>query len=403
MLQNSWMSNKKHPCVSVIIPSYNRANYLPEALDSVLAQTYQDFEVIVVDDGSTDNTESAVFPYLSRIRYVKQNNSERSAARNHGIRLASGEFIAFLDSDDFWRPSKLEKQVAFLKKHPDVDLVYTWLDICDMGGRPLKLVKDGRPLTTQHGASVFYPLLLRNFVVGGATTVMARRSAIELAGGFDEGLRHVEDWDLWLRMALRGQFGFIPESLAFYRVNHANVYEKQSRLNVQDSYLNVIEKNLSMIPEALLDDYQRRVALAQAHWYVAKLYYSVSRIPEGQDNLLQAIRLDPEFFSNSNSILLEDLASWANNLYEDGNTPEIDALRLLNRFFRNLPVGTEPWNDMRSKTLSLFHASRFFQGVGSDDSGQSRHDLVTMIRHNPRWLLNRGVWILGLRALMANR
>src|SRR5262249_441294 len=125
------------PLVTVVIPTYNRADLLPDAIESVLAQSYKPIEIIVVDDGSTDDTRAVATRFGDRIRYVYQENAERAAARNHGLRLACGDFIAFLDSDDYWDHDKIESDVSVLAEHTGTGVVYSDLEIVDLHGRHL--------------------------------------------------------------------------------------------------------------------------------------------------------------------------------------------------------------------------------------------------------------------------
>ena len=113
------------PLVTVVIPTYNRADYIAETIESVLSQTYRNIEVIVIDDGSTDGTAQVVAPFIPRVSYVQQENAERGASRNHGLRLARGKYVAFLDSDDVWLPTKVADDVAYLEARPDVGLIHT--------------------------------------------------------------------------------------------------------------------------------------------------------------------------------------------------------------------------------------------------------------------------------------
>ena len=117
------MVNNREPLVSVIIPTYNSSQYIKEAIDSVLAQTYKNFEIIVIDDGSTDNTKEVLAPYLSVIKYIYKNNGGPASARNRGIKEANGEFVAFLDADDVWKPDRLARGVDILDQRPEVGLI----------------------------------------------------------------------------------------------------------------------------------------------------------------------------------------------------------------------------------------------------------------------------------------
>jgi len=186
------------PKVSVIIPTYNRRDYVQEAVRSVLAQTYQDFELIVVDDGSTDGTGEALEQFGPRIRYVYQQNQGETAATNRGIRMAVGQFVAILHSDDLWVPYKLERQVAYLDAHPDVALVCSSV---------LTIDPDGQLLGEQIEKKFHLPEGLVSFETMfwncpvNVTTVLAKREALFTVGLFDETMRYCADWDMWARLA----------------------------------------------------------------------------------------------------------------------------------------------------------------------------------------------------------
>jgi glycosyltransferase involved in cell wall biosynthesis len=204
--------------VSVIIPAYNSAAYLGEAIRSVLAQTYPKIEILVVDDGSTDDTPRALEPFGERVRLFRQERAGPSAARNRGILNARGNFIAFLDADDVWRPDKLARQVEMMNRHPEVVLCYT-----DFSRGP-----DGQPTDEsqlkhyEHPGlgDAFCALLRNNFLVTPA--VVVRRDILATSGLFDPWLRGSEDLELWLRLAHLGKFACVDEVLVGVRRNEAN-------------------------------------------------------------------------------------------------------------------------------------------------------------------------------------
>lgn len=198
------------PAVSVIIPTYNRADLLPATLDSVAAQTFTDFEILVVDDGSSDGTRELVEQRKQDIHYLWQPNQGVSEARNHALRVTKAEFVAFLDSDDAWRPTFLEKTIARLRTHPDEALVYT--DFVSIDARS-RLLRGHRK--TPHGGEVTARLFASTFIHTSA--VVMRADLIRSAGGFDGRLTHNEDYDLWLRLSLRYRFGLVPEPLCLRR------------------------------------------------------------------------------------------------------------------------------------------------------------------------------------------
>ncbi len=203
------------PAVSVIMPAYNVAPYIGEAIRSVLAQTFTDLELLVVDDGATDGSAAIAEAWAardSRVRVVRQANAGISAARNHGLRLSRGRYLAILDSDDGWDPQFLEAQLAILDARPDVDIVSG--NACFLGssldGRPARPWPDVRPMPT-------LAEMLRDETAIFIMSVFRRR-VYDAIGGFDEALRTNEDYDFWLRAACAGfTFQRNDRPLGFYR------------------------------------------------------------------------------------------------------------------------------------------------------------------------------------------
>ena len=217
----------KNPKVSVVIPTYNSAQFIVETLESVFAQTYKDYEVIVVDDGSTDNTKEVLKPYMSRIRYIYKENGGPASARNEGIKNARGEYIAFLDSDDLWLPEKLEKQVEYFEQYPDVVLVST--DRIRLVGN--RLIR-GRKKCKRVSNDAFINLWWCNSIVN--SSVMVRRFCFDKVGVFDESeeIISAEDLEMWLRIAREHKVGYIDQALTIYRVHKDGI----SRSNVNRVY-----------------------------------------------------------------------------------------------------------------------------------------------------------------------
>jgi len=204
------------PRVSIIVPTFNLARYIGRALESVFGQTYTDYEVIVVDDGSTDNTRDVLALYAGKLRYYHQVNKGVAAARNRGLTQATGELIAYLDADDMWYPGKLERQVAFLDTYKQCRIVHSDTAVIDEKDRVIysrfnqqtkRAVPQGQCLMT----------LLRHGHIEHLT-VVERRECVERTDGFDERLRGVDDYMRWVLLAIEGvEFGYIDEPLAMYR------------------------------------------------------------------------------------------------------------------------------------------------------------------------------------------
>lgn len=232
------------PQVSVVIPAYNAMKYLPETLDSALAQTFKDFEVILVNDGSRDGIENWATQIADpRVKFITQQNRGTGAARNAGIRQAEGEYIAFLDADDLWHPTKLEKQVQVFNDRPEVGLVYTWVSTINEKGS-----FTGRIFTGEKEGSVWQSLFVSNFIVSGSTAIV-RRDCLAILGGFDETVAIVEDWEMWLRIATRYSFALIREPLVYNRkhAGSSSTFWKK----MEQNFPKVIEKAFQMAPAEL--------------------------------------------------------------------------------------------------------------------------------------------------------
>lgn len=196
--------------ISVVIPAYNSARFLPRALDSVLAQTHSVQEIIVVDDGSQDNTREVVEAYGVPVRYVHQANGGPSLARNHGIELARHPWVAFLDADDWWDSSKLALQVAALEADPKAGLCYTKLRFVD------ETTGENYYPEVPNASEVLRTL--RYQCMMPPSTVLTRRADLVAVGGFKAELKAAEDWDLWVRLSHRFGFVFVPEPVTLYQV-----------------------------------------------------------------------------------------------------------------------------------------------------------------------------------------
>jgi glycosyltransferase involved in cell wall biosynthesis len=207
--------------ISVIIPTYNRAVWVTEAVASVLAQTFRDIEVLVVDDGSDDATLEALAPFFKHIKVLRRGRRRGvAAARNLGIAAARGEWLALLDSDDLWLPDKLARQMAFLKENPDL-LICQTDEIWIRKGKRVNLPVTHRKV----GGDIFFQSLERCMVSPSA--VMLHRRLLEEVGLFDKTLPAAEDYDLWLRVAWRYPVGLVPEPLVVKRGGHADQLSRQ--------------------------------------------------------------------------------------------------------------------------------------------------------------------------------
>jgi glycosyltransferase involved in cell wall biosynthesis len=233
------MRKNTRPLVSVIIPNYNHTRFLPNAIQSVLAQHYPNYEIIIVDDGSTDDSREVVAQFGDKVQYIWQNNQGLAGARNTGIRAASGELIGLLDADDEWAPDYLEQMMVMVDKNPDAIVFYCMAQCMDMDGRDLPQFVGGPPLEP----GLLYQKLLRaNFII--PSTVIFRKKPIVDVGYFDATLRSCEDWDLWLRLLPSFTIRGSHQSLVRYRL-HGNSLSKNV-VGMHSAAQQVIEKHFDV-------------------------------------------------------------------------------------------------------------------------------------------------------------
>lgn len=254
-------STPSRPKVSVVIPAYNSLVYLPATVESVLNQSFQDFEVLVVNDGSTDGTREWVRQVRDpRVRLIDQANQGLSGARNSGIREAHGEYIALLDADDLWDPSKLQKQVHALEEHPTAGLAYTWTMLADAQGRPT-----GEVVASAEG-DPWQQLVEFKTVICGGSVPLIRRTCFDQVGVFDTSLKIFEDLDVYLRIAKRYPMIGIPEPLTFYRQHSHSM--SASRITIMlETFRQLVEREFLTVATDLL--HLRSRGYGRVYLYVA--------------------------------------------------------------------------------------------------------------------------------------
>lgn len=300
------------PKVSVITAAYNHVQFVRQAVESVLNQTYRDFEYIVVDDGSSDGTAEVLKSFGDRIHYIRKENKGVASARNHGIRKSSGDYIAILDSDDAWMPNKLERQMPTFEERPETAVVYSQACIIDAAGKRNSDDLLGEPLNPETA----FDDLLRHDPIPVLTAIVKRKCIDEL-GGFTEPLTAISDWDLWVRISTRWPIAFIPEPLAFYRIHGRNSYitlnnsgqvNRQHLLMLRDT-TNALSGNRFEIKskKERLEATFAYLVLQQAYGLLSRSQYSeavdylafaFNLRPALLKDLPAAMKLDPTLFTN---------------------------------------------------------------------------------------------------------
>ena len=370
--------------VSVIIPAYNQSHYLGAAIQSVLEQSYPDFEAIVVDDGSTDDTPIVARGFNDqRVRYIYQENRGLSGARNTGIRNSVGTYITYLDSDDLFLKDKLSLLVGELERNKTAGFVAGQAIPIDENGKPVGKIFNSPP------PDDLRMLLLRNpFHVG---SVMVRRSWQEKVGFFDESLRSYEDWDMWLRLALAGcEMVWVPQPVSLYRFHSAQMTRIGSQMTT--ATFTVLDKIYADpgLPESwkLL----RSQAYSHAYLRAAAQSYNAEDYVNAQSCLEKAVELNPELLRNDASQLADMFVAWT-DLPKTG-----DPLAFVERIYDHLPDCLEPLRRKQRSALGQTAIQSAFSAYRQGDMDRTRHAVLRAFMYSPKWMLNQGAWSMLLRS-----
>lgn len=372
--------------ICVIIPAYNQGHYLGEAIESVLKQTYPDFELIVVDDGSTDNTREVTTHILDpRLIYIYQENRGLSAARNTGIRNSSAPYLTFLDSDDLFLPEKLELLSTCLDENPKLGLVAGQAIPIDGHGIPVGKVLD-TPLPEDSTK-----LLEANPLHVGS--VMVRRSWQEKVGFFDEALHSYEDWDMWLRLARAGcPMAYTHQPVSLYRFHRAQMTRIGDQMT--EATFAVLDKTFSdpNLPDKWIS--MRNKAYSRANLRAAAQAYHTKDITKAKFHLKEAIRLYPELLTNDGDQLANLIAGWI-------NLPKTnDPLGYLDRVYTNLPECLDILSRHHHQYLGEAAIQIAFSAYQQKDYKMAKNAVIRAFLHQPKLLLNRGALVVFFRSVL---
>lgn len=364
------------PLISVIIPAYNQAAYISEAIQSVLAQTFPHFELIVVDDGSTDETPEILAELRDpRIRVIRQPNAGLSAARNTGLRASSAPLVTFLDADDYFLPTKLEVLSAYLDQHPEVGMVAGRVRYIDQRGQLiLEPAPPSIPLSLPH-------LLFANPVCVSA--VLLRRNWLDRVGVFDESLRACEDWDLWLRLlAADCPMSWVPDLVVAYRVHPGQMTRQADRMRIAAfATLDKFYRRPDLSPDLLA---LRNKVYATGWVHSAAYAYLADEPDKGAAYLDEALRLDPSLGAPRSEQLADLLVSWAHDPRSSGPSA------FLQRVIAHPPGRLPALRRQLRRALADALLAPLF-GSPKEIWRVCRQDFLQAIRYKPTWLFNRGV------------
>lgn len=280
--------SEQNPLVSIVVTCYNYGRYIVPCLDSIFSQTFQDFEIVVINDGSTDNSEELIRSFLedSKLKYIYQKNSGQANAKNNGIKNSAGKYIAFLDADDLWDKTKLEKQIPLFSRD-NIGVVYSKAKFVDEHGQFLDFILKDKYLTPRSG-EVTNHLFFNNFVPFSSSVV--RKECFEKLGCFDESFEMGIDWDLWLRISIQYDFDYIDEPLLIYRLGHPGQMSKnaEKRHHCSD---NIMDKFIKQFPSHISP---ALFAQIQAYTYCNRAYYfSGKNLAKSNRYYLMAMKQSP--------------------------------------------------------------------------------------------------------------
>ena len=385
-------SSAKALATTVIIPAYNQGHYLAQAVESVLAQTDPDFEVVVVDDGSTDDTAQVAQGFSDpRVRYVYQENAGLSAARNAGIAHARGRYLTFLDSDDLFMPEKLALLVEALETESQAGLV---------AGQAIPIDEDGR--LTGRAFDQPLPREGRQLLLGNPLhvgSVLLRRSWQEKVGLFDQSLRSYEDWDMWLRLALAGcPMRWVDKPVSKYRFHTAQMTRDGAQMTT--ATFSVLDNLFARSDLPATWREMRDLAYSRAYLRAAAQAYRAAEYEAGAEYLKLASALDTSLIEDNGAQLASIMTAWT-------DLPKIsEPLHYLKSVYQHLPPELEALEQRKHEQLGELSLRLSYAAFEQNDMQRARETVRQAIRYQPRRLANRGVLSILVHshaALLQNR
>lgn len=365
---------------------------------SALGQTLRDLEVIVVDDGSSDDTLELLSGIGDdRLKVISLRHQERSAARNHGIWMAAGEYVAFLDADDWWTPDKLERQIALFRANQRLALAYCWLQPVGPDGKLYQTLRGSVEAGRAPGARLFDECIMG--MPTATSAMLVRRDCLDAVGPFQTGLNYGEDWELCLRLACNHEIGFVPDALTFYRLHGMYLPAKQNALGMQQALCDIVKSALAQAgrfpQESLSKKAQARVLCLGSFVDAAMGDFRIAN-----NRLSEARQLTPEAFAGSMPQVLEMLADFGNHLY-DTDTPMEEAASVVTSYLEHLAGENQDLASRLNRTLGLTYAIQVFHRARFGTRQEVRKAFGLALKHDAAWLKNGGLLKLGAKAWLS--
>jgi glycosyltransferase involved in cell wall biosynthesis len=372
---------------SIIIPAYNQAPFVKACVESMLAQTHNEKEIIVVDDGSTDDTQRVLAPYAQHIHLLRQQNQGVSAARNYGFAASHGKFVLFIDADDYADRQQLVLLLRLLENNPGAGAAFSSYAYVDADNRLL------RKLFLRGSRQPLKDLLLRNLQLPSPGGVLIRREVFERVGGFDTSMSPAADFDLWLRIA---QFGYdfecADDVLFFYCIQNTSMSSRVDRM--EDDLMRSLDKVFESSARHAEIEQLKSFSYARTHLENAARYIRTEDIRSAVDRMQQALRLKTRATTS-----IDEMLSWIAHSARDPRTP--DATKFIECVFDNLPHESQQLRMYRSRAHGMYHTISLFEADQIKRHDKARQHIVPAIFQNPSNWRNKGFWRICLRAMLA--
>ena len=384
-----------NPLVSIIIPTYNRSDFLVHAVNSVLSQTFEDFELLIIDDGSIDDTQTKIKEFNDiRIRYIYQMNAGLAAARNTGIKQSRGKYIAFLDDDDLWLRDKLAHQIQSFRNYPKIDLLTCGYQVIDSQGNVLDEIQPW----------IWRPQLnLRTWLTSCPTVpsaVIIRREWLDIAGNFDERISRrkygAEDWDLWIRLAyIDCQMAWVKEILCAYRIHETSMSHNAQRQRL--GMLFALDKLFDRTDLQIEIKEDKNQIYSLAYLRTAARLYIEGQAELAKADLEKAFHLNPGLLKNNGEELFQGLVGWA------GNPIVRNAENYLEYVFDNLPCEMANLTRRKREAFGIAAKGDFFKSYQRKNWKVVQQSLVKMVINQPSFILDKGIISVTMEMIIGSK
>ena len=375
------------PKVDIIIPAYNQGDYLKESVESALAQTWENLEIIIVDDGSTDDTAKVGRSFADpRVTYIYHDNKGLSGARNTGLGHSTGEYVSFLDSDDLFFPTKIQNLLSLFDQNPEIGLAAGDSTLIDDHGQPIgKTYGDGLPNNPTGW------LQGNRFHVGA---VLVKKEWLDKVEPFDESLRACEDWDMWLRLSIAGcKMAWLPEMVSMYRVHGQQMTRETMRM--KSAMFSVLDKTFSR--DDLGESWRAEEAKARSSALIkaaARAFLSGDKVQAGED-FAEAVHVNPQLANGQADQVVQTFLGWAHA------PSSADPYQYMVDVFDQMPAELNVSAEKKQALLGDLAVNLAFENFAKGEKSKTKKYVHETAKIAPTRLINRKLCGIYFRSLLS--